>query len=166
MGIFDKFNKAFSDADRKEIEDAKKNNTGNFKTPAGDYVAKIENMEIGKSKDGRPMFKVMMRLVEAMHDDEKEAEYMSHFKDKKEDKKPCVFMNRVLYGTKNDKNMIASFEGWMENLELENPVLFMGDFNKLAEDVLDAAEEVEGLEFGISYDPDAFNSISITDIYE
>lgn len=159
MGIFDKFNSAFTEADRKEIEEAKQNNSS-FETPKGSYVATIDNMEIGATKDGRPMFKVQMRLVDGNGDTEQE--YLTHFKNKK----PCVFMNRVLAGTKNDKNMIASFEGWMQKLELEHPVLFMGDFDRLVEEVMDAAEEVQGLEFGIDYDPEAFNSISVTDIYE
>lgn len=160
MGIFDKFNTAFTDEDRKAVEEAK--NTS-LETPSGHYIAKIESMEIGATKGdnpGRPMFKVQMRLIEG--DGEKEQEYMSHFKNKK----PCVFMNRVLAGTKNDAAMIGSFEGWMANLELETPIVFTGNFDDLAEDVLDAMEEIEGLEFGIDYDPNAFNSIKITDIFE
>lgn len=162
MGTFDKFNKSFTAEDRKTVDEAKKNGgSGNFEAPKGSYIGKIENMELGATKDGRPMFKVQIRLVED-NDDSVAAEYMSHFKNKK----PCVFMNRVVFGTKNDMNMIASVEGWIDKLEPEKPVVFNGNYDDFMNDIMDAMEDVEGLEVAIDYDPDAFNSISITDIYE
>ena len=56
----------------------------------------------------------MFRIKYALDDENNEAaKDMTHFKNKG----PCVFMNRVLFGTKNDANMIASAEGWLESLE-------------------------------------------------
>ena len=74
-------------------------------------------------------------------------------------------MNRVLYGTKNDGNMIQSVIGWLNKLESETPVVFesYSQFNDL---VLDLAEECEGLGLEIEYDPDKFNSISINEVWE
>lgn len=158
MSLFEKFNKTFTEADREAIEEAKVNR--GEEVPNGEYIAKIENMELGTTKDGRPMFKVQMRLVDS--DNEKEQEFLSKYKNKK----PCVFMNRVVAGTKNDISMIASVEGWIAKLEPETPVVFNGNYDDFMNDILDVAEEVENLEFGIHYDPERFNSISITDIFD
>ena len=54
-----------------------------------------------------------------------------------------LFMNRVLYGTKNDGNMIKSAVGWLNTLESGVVVSFEGykQFNQL---VLDVAEAIDG----------------------
>ena len=111
---FSKFDATINEAElSKQLEEAKNNapQGEGLETPAGNYVAKIEKMEVGATKDGRPMFKVMLRVVEAgeMAKDDV-IEYLSHFKNKK----PCLFMNRVIYGTKNDANMIQSVIGWLQ----------------------------------------------------
>jgi hypothetical protein len=149
----------------KQLEEAKNNNQGEgLETPAGKYVAKVEKMEVGATKDGRPMFKVQLRVVEAGDEATDEViEYLSHFKNKK----PCLFMNRVLYGTKNDINMISSVIGWLQKLEPSVPVEFTGDYNKFSDLVLDIFEEVaDAVELSVNYDPDAFNSISIEEVFD
>ena len=74
-------------ADAAEIE--KNGGTGDYpEIGAGVYHGKIEKLEVGSTKDGRPMLKVQFRITEDPH------------------KKSCLFMNRVLYGTKNDANII------------------------------------------------------------
>lgn len=144
-----------------DIEEAKENGgTGDYpEAPAGRYEGVIEKMEIGSTKDGRPMFKVMFRVSEGL--DDKTEDYVAGFKNKK----PCLFMNRVLFGTKNDGNMIQSVIGWLEKLESETPVVFdcYEQFNDL---VLDLAEECEGLGLEIEYDQDKFNNISIKEVWE
>ena len=159
---FSKFdNEVDLDALHKDIEDAKENGgTGDYpEAPKGTYEGTIEKMEIGSTKDGRPMFKVMFRVSAGTDPDTED--YVSGFKKKK----PCLFMNRVLYGTKNDGNMIQSVIGWLSKLESETPIVFesYSQFNDL---VLDLAEECEGLEMEIDYDPDKFNSISILEVWE
>ena len=145
----------------KQIAEAKENGgTGDYdEAPAGTYEGTIEKMEVGSTKDGRPMFKVQFRISVGL--DGKTEEYVAGFKKKK----PCLFMNRVLYGTKNDGNMIQSVIGWLDKLESETPVVFesYSQFNDL---VLDLAEECEGLGLEIEYDPDKFNSISIKDVWD
>lgn len=156
--IFDKFDK---NLDMDKIEKQKKEAAENSfdEVPAGKYIARIENMELGTTKDGRPMFKVQMRLVEGCGANEEK------FLGKYRKKKPCVFMNRVIYGTKNDGNMIASVEGWLNKLELGKTFVFNG-YSDFADEIMDAAEEVETLEFEIDYDNSKFNSITVTDVYE
>lgn len=159
MGRFDKFNSAMNEDTRKAIDEAKQN-TGFSEVPKGKYITKIEKMELGATKDGRPMFTVQMRLIEG--DGAAEKEFLSKYKNKK----PCIFMNRVMAGTKNDANMIASVEGWLSKLDEESPVMFMGNYDEFADELMDLAEDVQDCEFLVEYDEKAFNSISIKEIYD
>mgnify|MGYP003176061849 CR=1 FL=1 len=149
MGIFDKFNKNVDKAEvRKQVEQAS-NETTYKEVPVGFYTGEIEKMELAATKDGRPMFKVQFRIKEGAF------------------KKHCVFMNRVVAGTKNDMSMIASVEGWVNKLEPETPLEFDGNYNNFAEDIMDIAEEICGnVMCDIEYDPDAFNSITIKDVWD
>lgn len=147
---FSKFDNAINGADlQKQLEEAKNNAPQTDKeVPEGDYTVKIEKMEVGATKDGRPMFKVQCRILEG------------------EFKKWCVFMNRVIYGTKNDANMINSVIGWLEKLESGIDVEFKS-YSQFADLVLDIFEEVaDAVELDVKYDPNAFNSISITDVFD
>lgn len=137
---------------KKDAEEIKKNGgTGDFpEIPAGSYVTKIEKLELGATKDGRPMLKAMFRIIED--------EYKKH----------CLFFNRVLFGTKNDANMIAGAMTWLESLEPSEevgPIVFNG-YSDLAELIMDIAEDISDLEYEVDYDPDEFNSISISEVFE
>lgn len=137
---------------KKDTEEIKKNGgTGNFpEIPAGEYMTKVEKLELGTTKDGRPMLKAMFRIIDG--------EY----------KKSCLFFNRVLFGTKNDANMIAGAMTWLESLEPSEdvgPIVFNG-YSDLAELVMDIAEDISELQYSVEYDPDDFNSISIAEVFE
>lgn len=117
----------------------------------GIYTGKIEKMEVGQTKDGRPMLKVQFRITEGEH------------------KNACLFMNRVLYGTKNDANMIASAVGWLRTLEPSDEVgnITFESYSQFADLVLDIMEDIDGeLEYEVDYDPNAFNNITINDVFE
>lgn len=147
---FSKFDNAINTEDMaKQIEEAKNNpQYDNREVPAGEYTVKLEKMEIAATKDGRPMFKVMCRILDG--------EYA----------KWCLFMNRVIAGTKNDANMIASVVGWLENLDTEAKPEFK-NYTQFVDNVLDIYEEVaDSIELSVEYDPKAFNSISIVDIFD
>ena len=144
--------------------------------PKGYYEASVETMEIGETKDGRPMFKVQCRVLNAINKHDLLDEYdikddntdaVQYFKGYKGKKKPCAFMNRVIYGTKHDGMMINGLVGWLKNLECEADVVFEGykQFNDL---VLDLAEELNeyDIRLVIKYDKDEFNTISIIGTYE
>lgn len=163
---FSKFDATINEEElAKQLEDAKNNapQGEGLETPAGNYFARIEKMEIAATKDGRPMFKVQLRITEAgTNDTEDVKEYLSHFKKKK----PCLFMNRVIYGTKNDANMIQSVIGWLQKLEPSVTVEFR-NYSQFSELVLDVFEEVsDTVELDVDYDPKAFNSISINEVFE
>lgn len=153
MGKFSKFNEQVDLKNlNKEKEEIKKNGgTGDYPDiEAGTYHGKFEKLEVKETKDGRPMLSAMFRITEG------------------ERKKSCLFMNRVLYGTKNDANMIASAEGWLDSLEPSDEIgaVIFEDYDQFADLVLDIAEDIAELEYDVDYDPNAFNSISIEEVYE
>lgn len=158
--IFDKFDKQVNiEQLTKDVNEAKNNAPTYEETPAGEYEATLEHMEIGTTKDGRPMLKVQMRLKKGLT--EEAAAYVAKYK-----KAPCVFMNRVIFGTKNDANMIASAVGWLNSLQIWDEEIVFTSYSDLADTVLDLAEDAQGLIFHITYDEDDFNSISIEDVFE
>ena len=155
------------------IKEAEENGgTGNYEElPKGEYIIRIENLEVGETKDGRPMLKVMGRVQEAVSADDAEksnnADAIKFFDNYKGKKKPCVFMNRVLYGTKNDGNMIASAVGWLNTLEPQDTTATFESYSQFNDCVLDIFEEIEGaVEYHVEYDPDAFNTISIVEAFD
>lgn len=150
---FSKFDKEVNiNALQKDIDEAKKNGgVGDYpEIEKGEYTGKIEKLELGATKDDRPMLKAMFRITEGEH------------------KKACLFFNRVLYGTKNDGNMIASALGWLESLEPSEDIgaITFESYSQFADLVLDIAEDVSELEYKVKYDPKAFNNISIVEVYE
>lgn len=152
---FSKFDKEINTKElQKQVAEAEKNGGGDYpEIPKGKYMCRLEKLELGttKDKDKRPMLKAMMRIIEGEH------------------KKHCLFLNRPIYGTKNDANMIASAVGFLKKLEPSEdvgPVVFRNysQFSDLIDDIM---EDVDGeLEYEVQYDPDAFNSITIKEVYE
>lgn len=144
---FSQFDNLINEEQLKQINEAK-SNTNNTELPDGNYTVKIEKMELGSTQNGRPMFKVQLRIVEGKY------------------KKCCLFMNRVIYGTKNDANMIASVLGWLAKLETETKPEFK-NYSQFADNVLDIFEEVvEAVELDVEYKKDAFNNITIKDVFD
>ena len=74
-------------------------------------------------------------------------------------------MNRVIYGTKNDASMIQSVEGWLAKLECDFPTHFES-YSQFNDVLLDVAEDVDGLEMLVKYDPDAFNNVSLICVFD
>ena len=144
----------------KQLEEAKNNAPQTDKqVPAGDYTVKIEKMEVGATKDGRPMFKVQCRILEG------------------EFKKWCIFLNRVMGGItttyKDDGSIKWSNEkaislviGWLQKLEPSVAVEFK-NYSQFSDLVLDIFEEVaDAVELDVEYDPEAFNSISVKEVFD
>jgi len=133
-----------------DVEEAKKNGGGDFPTiPAGKYEVKLESMEIkGTKKDNRPMLSVSFKILSGEYKNQR------------------LFMNRVLYGTKNDKNMIASAMGFLEKLESGVAISFTS-YKQFSQLVLDVAEAIDGvLEYAVDYDDSRFNSITVDEVFE
>ena len=157
-----------------DIKEAKENGgTGDYKElPPGYYIVTIEKLELGETKDHRPMVRWQFRTVDAATQEDLEASDIkddnfaatNFFDTYNGKKKPCLFMNRVVYGTKNDGNMIQSVIGWLEKLECEFPITFesYSQFNDL---IMDVAEDIDGVEMLVKYDEKAFNNVSIVEVY-
>lgn len=130
---------------QKDVEDSKNNFSD---VPKGTYIVSVEKMEVGETKDHRPMFKMQCKV--------KEGEF----------KNRNLFMNRVIYGTKNDGAMIQSVLTLLEKFATNTLPEFAG-YNAFVDNVLDIYEEIQGkVELEIDYDADAFNSISIKEVYD
>lgn len=156
---FSKFDRQIDkDQLKKDIASAQENGTGEYKeVPAGVYTCDLEKLELGETKDGRPMLKAMMRIIG--DEDGNKCDFTRN----------CLFMNRVLFGTKNDGNMIASAIGWLKTLEPSEEVgnIIFESYSQFAELVLDVADDVsEELQYVVDYEPEAFNNISISDVIE
>ena len=155
-----------------QIKEAEENGgTGNYEElPKGEYFVQFENIEIGETKDGRPMLKIMARVQDAVGEEDannRNDAAIKFFDNYKGKKKPCMFMNRVLYGTKNDGNMIASAVGWLNSLEPQDTTAVFKSYSQFNDCVLDIFEEIEGaVEYHVEYDPDAFNTISIVEAFD
>ena len=104
---FSKFDKEVNiDQLKKDIAEVAENSTNDYKEVArGVYTCTVDKLEIGETKDGRPMLKTQFRI--RGNEDGEKCDFNNQ----------CIFMNRVLYGTKNDANMIASAVGWLKTLE-------------------------------------------------
>ena len=134
-----------------DVEEAKKNGGGDFPTiPAGKYEVKVETLEIKgtKADPNRPMLAVSFKILSGEYKNQR------------------IFMNRVLYGTKNDKKMIVSAMGFLDKLDSGVPVSFT-NYKQFAQLVLDIAEAIDGkLEYAVDYDDTRFNSVSIDEVFE
>ena len=148
---FSKFDEQVNlDQLKADAAEAAKNGVGDYpEVEDGEYIVKVESMELGETKDGRPMFKAMFRITEGDFN------------------KQCLFMNRVVYGTKNDASMIGSVIGFLQNLDSEVQPIVFESYSQLADLILDIMEDIDGvLEYKVEYKKDAFNNVSIKEVYE
>ena len=162
MGKFDAFNKKVDlDQINKQMEEAAKNNgTGDFpEIEAGTYRVKLAKMEVGAVKSGKnagaPLLKVDFKIVKPPH------------------KNSHIFMNKVLYTDRTDDQwnmgkLMKNVIGWLDSLEPSEdvPDIIFEDYDQFSDLILYIAEDVSSLEYDVNYDPDAFNSIAIAEVYE
>lgn len=136
---------------KKDVKEAEKNQpSGDYpEIPKGKYEVEIKlEMRETKNEPRRPMLSVDAKILEG------------------EFKKSHLFMNRVIYGTKNDANMINSAVGWLKKLGTDIEIEFEG-YGPFADLVMDVAEAIDGkFEYLVEYDPKAFNTISILEVFE
>lgn len=153
-----KFNDLYDvNALQKSLEEVEKNNSkkdGDFpEVPVGKYEVKIEKIELGESKNGSPMGKIMFRIIEG------------------EFKKSCLFYNQVLIG--KDKNTgeltafgLHNFNEFLKTLDSQVEIKFK-DFYQYEQLLLDVAEAVESLVYEIQYGKNNdFPTFKILNIYE
>ena len=126
MGIdFKKFNAEFpADQVKKQMKEAQENNGGS-ELPDGEYKIKLDKMELAQSSKGALMIKAQFRIQAGDH------------------KKQCIFVNRVLTGTKNDGFMMIKAKEFLESLDSGIDVKFEDweQFNDLILDIADAIKD-------------------------
>ena len=148
---FDKINRSVDlEGLRKDVENASANGTGDFPTvPAGKYEVALVSLEIkGTKKDNRPMLAASFKILSGEYKNQR------------------LFMNRVIYGTKDDGRMIKSAVGWLNTLDSGVDVAFQ-DYKQFADLVMDVAEAIDGkIEYAVEYDDSQFNSIKITEVFD
>ena len=148
---FDKINRSVDlEGLRKDVENASENGTGDFPTiPAGKYEVALVSLEIkGTKKDNRPMLAASFKILSGEYKNQR------------------LFMNRVIYGTKDDGRMIKSAVGWLNTLDSGGDVAFQ-DYKQFADLVMDVAEAIDGkIEYAVEYDDSQFNSIKITEVFD
>jgi hypothetical protein len=132
---FNKWNKEFGGEEaKKELEAAKSKNAEYSEVPDGIYDCQMEKLELGETKDGRPMVKAQFRIVTGNH------------------KKQCLFYNQVFTrGFPQHKAL-----EFLRSLQIfdESEIDFDGDFEDFNDLLLDMAEEAAGMIFSIEKSKD------------
>lgn len=140
---FNKWNEEFGGAEAvKELEEAAKNEYTELAD--GTYICKLEKLELGESKQGKPMVKGMFRVLEGAH------------------KNQCIFYNQVFTrGFPQHKAL-----EFLRSLQVfdDSEIDFDGDFNAFNDLLLDIAEEATGMAFEVekSHDGD-YTRLQVTE---
>lgn len=142
---FNKWNEQFGGEEAvKELAEAKSNEY--TEVPDGRYICKLEKLELGESKTGKPMIKGMFRITEGEH------------------KKQCLFVNQVFTrGFPQHKGL-----EFLRSLNVfeESEIDFDGDFADFNDLLLDIAEEAEGMTFDIEKAHDGeYTRLTVNDAY-
>ena len=79
-------------------------------------------------------------------------------------------MNRVIYGNKvtdtwNDGVAIQGVVTWLSKLGCDFDVTFH-NYSSFAETLMDVAEDMDGLDILVHYDPDAFYNVSVIEVFD
>lgn len=119
---FKKWNDQFGGKDA--VEDLKKASENQYtELPDGTYVCKLDKLELGETKDGRPMVKGQFRICEGNH------------------KNQCIFYNQV-FTRGFPQHKALEFLRDLDILD-EAEVDFDGDFQDFNDLLLDMAEAAE-----------------------
>ena len=147
---FKKFNEEFpANQIKKQMKEAEENGGGND-LPDGEYKVKLDKMELAQSQKGQLMIKAQFRIQAGDH------------------KKQCVFVNRVLTGTKNDGFMMIKAKEFLQSLDSGIEVEFTDweQFNDLVLDIADAVKE-DDLTYIIVLDTDGkYQNFEVIDVLD
>ena len=154
---FDKFDKMVNNDELKKQMDAAPEYDD---VPKGIYMAVIDTMEVKPTKAGdKLMLAVQMGITETID------------APKKQDKRK-VFFNRVICGNKtsdryNDGIAIKGVISWIEKLLDDGDTIEFKNYSQFAEEVLDIYQDIcPQIVLKIEYDPDAFNPVSIIEVFD
>lgn len=154
---FDKFDSLVNNEELKKQMDAAPDYDD---VPKGKYMVVIDKMEIKPTKLGdKLMFAVQMGITETLE------------APKKQDKRK-LFFNRVICGNKvterwNDGIAIKGVLSWIEKLLDEGDTIEFTNYSALADEVLDIYQDIcPQIVLKIDYDPDAFNPVTIIEVFD
>ena len=144
---FDKWNDEFGGADAvAETKQAQEMQKDFEDVPDGTYICKLEKMELGESKAGKPMIKGMFRVTKGSN------------------AKRCIFINQCVtrgYPMAKGIEFLNSLKVF-DRSEVEFNGNYM-DFNDL---VLDIAENAEGMTFEVKKVKDGdFDRVTVLEAY-
>lgn len=145
---FSKWNAAI-DAEQmeKDLEEIKKNGGGDYpEIEPGEYVVKVEKMELKASKKGDPMLSIMFRIVEGEH------------------KKACIFYNQVIL----QAFQIHLANEFLNSMDTDVEAAFHGNYEEYNNIILDIAEACDKLEFLLEYGENnkGYKTYKIKEVYE
>lgn len=153
---FAKWNADFGgEAAVKEIKEAQENAKEYSELPDGTYVCKLEKLELGESKTGKPLVKGMFRIIEGEH------------------KKQCLFYNGSMVSNNPQYNgfMKTKVLEFLRSLKVldDMEIDFDGNyqhFNDLLLDIAEAADE-DALSFEIEKSVNGdFTVLTVKDVFE
>ena len=157
MVDFNKFDKMI---DKKELKSQMEAAPEYDEVPAGTYIVNIDKMEIKPTKaQDKLMFSVQLGIVETVE------------APKKQDNRK-LFFNRVICGNKstekwNDGVAIKGVISWIEKLLDEGETVEFENYSQFADEVLDIYQDVcPQISLKIEYDPEAFNTVSIVEVFD
>lgn len=157
MVDFNKFDKM---VDQKELEKQINAAPEYDDVPKGIYMAVIDKMEIKPTKaEDKLMLAVQFGITETIE------------APKKQDKRK-VFFNRVICGNKttekwNDGVAIKGVISWVEKLLDDGDTLEFKNYSQFADEILDIYQDIcPNITVKIEYDPDAFNPVSILEVFD
>lgn len=145
--IFSKWNEQIDGKKMvEEIKEVEKNGGGEYKeVPKGEYVVKIEKMELKEAKSGAPMVSVQFRILDG------------------DFRKSCLFMNQVV--TQAFQLHIANT--FLRSLETNVSVDFDGNYEHYNNTILDVFEACDKLEFLIDYgEKKGYATFKVKEVYD
>lgn len=129
---------------KQDVANAQSGVTDYEEVPVGDYEVKIEKLELGVSKKGAPMLKVMFRILNGQYE------------------KNCLFMNQVV--TKGFQIHIAN--EFLRSLDTGVEVIFES-YQQYDQMIMDIAEKTSELEYAINYSKDKdFAVYRVTEVFD
>lgn len=150
---FNRWNQQFGGADAvKALEEAAKNEYTEL--PDGKYVCKLEKLELGESRDRKPMIKGQFRVIEG------------------NGKNQCLFYNQVFCRSANGSGFpIHKGLEFLRSLQVfdDADVDFDGDYAAFNDLLLDIAEEADDAKMVFEVEKaheGEYSRIAVTDILE
>lgn len=143
---FNAWNEAFGGEEAiKAVKEAAQNEYK--ETPEGTYTCALERLELGESKNAKPMIKGMFRISEG--------EY----------KKQCLFINQVVtpgFPMHKGLEFLRSL-----NVFDDSEIDFTGDFAVFNDLLLDILEESAGMKFEVrSYSEKGYLRLDVVDTFD